>query len=78
MINSNKFYNLEYLWYINKLILYHRFDKFIEKYKIKLVFIDKIELKKIFVKEFNNWDNISEEYVLFLEYLIYKIMNNEI
>lgn len=60
-------YNIEKIIQIQNIIMYKKFDIFILKYQNVL---DKIDIRKEFLKEFNIKTEFSEEYILFLNYLI--------
>ena len=58
--------NYRILQEINNIILIKKFENFYKKYNN----INYKNLKELFLKEFNIENNISEEYALFLDYLI--------
>jgi len=61
--------NNKMLCRIQNVVMYKKFDFFYSKYCDTF---DKVDIRENFFIEFNIRDAVSEEYVLFLEYLINK------
>lgn len=61
--------NFQALSQIQNVIMYKKFEYFLSKYSTDF---ESIDVKWTFYAEFNIQDSFSEEYILFLDYLIYK------